>query len=172
PSRASRSPPASWWRPKLRAPMGPADLRVRHLRISGFPSAPSIGSIAIVRRARSTTGWATGLFREPALFAWLDAQPAWRLVDLDEVAAVFVRTRSAEQAGWPAVNVDSPMLFEPLDSGLQHPLDLWRRLARISILGALGRIDAARALLEQTSLLYRDPTLDALRARFAAPGAG
>jgi len=113
-----------------------------------------------------------GLFREPALFAWLDAQPAWRLVDLDEVAAVFVRTRSAEQAGWKAVNVDSPVLFEPLDSGLQHPLDLWRRLARISILGALGRIDAARALLEQTSLLYRDPTLDALRARFAAPGAG
>lgn len=114
-----------------------------------------------------------GLFREPTLLAWLDAQPEWRLVHLDEVAAVFVHTRAAEQAGWPAVNVDSPVLFEPLDSDRQHPLDLWRRRARISVFGALGRLDAARALLEQTRLLYRgDPTLDELRARLMAPSSG
>ncbi len=110
-----------------------------------------------------------GLFREPALFAWLAAQPAWRLVQLDEVAAVFVRTDAAEQAGWPAVNPDSPVLFEPLDTGIHHPLDLWRRRARISIFAALGRIDAARALLDETRLLYPDPALDALHARLVAP---
>ena len=113
-----------------------------------------------------------GLFREPTLFAWLDAQPEWRLVHLDEVAAVFVRTAKAEQAGWPAVNVDSPVLFEPLDGAGPHPVDLWRRRARISILGALGRIGAARALLEETRTMYSDPGLDALHAQLAAPGSG
>ncbi len=113
-----------------------------------------------------------GLFREPTLFAWLDAQPEWTLVHLDEVAAVFVRTQVADPRRWPAVNVDSSVLFEPLEPGRQHPLDLWRRRARISIFGALGRIDAARALLEETRLLYRDPTLDELRRRLAAPSSG
>lgn len=112
-----------------------------------------------------------GLFRDPSLFAWLDAQPAWRLVHLDEVAAVFVRTPVAETAGWPAVDVDSPILFEPLDPDVRHPLDLWRRLSRISIFAALGRLDAARALLEETSRIHPDPRLDALRARLGGPAA-
>ncbi len=113
-----------------------------------------------------------GLFRDPSLFAWLDAQPAWRLVHLDEVAAVFVRTAAAEQADWPAVNVDSTILFEPLEGGPPHPVDLWRRRARISIFAALGRLDAARALLEETQLLYHDPGLEELRPRLMAPHSG
>jgi hypothetical protein len=113
-----------------------------------------------------------GLFPAPTLFAWLDAQPGWRLVHLDEVAAVFVRTADAEQARWPAVNVDSPVLFEPLDPAQRHPIDLWRRRARISILAALGRLDAARALLEETRRLYSDPVLDELHAVLTAPMSG
>ena len=116
-----------------------------------------------------------GLFRDSALLAWMEGRPEWRLVYLDEVAAVFVRSSAAEQAGWPSVNVDSPVLFEPLDATRRHPLDLWRRQARIAIFGALGRIGAARALLEETRLLYPSPALDALQARFVAleaqPGA-
>lgn len=113
-----------------------------------------------------------GLFRDPSLFAWLDAQPAWRLVALDEVAAVFVRSDAAERAGWPALNVDSPLLFAPLDSEMRHPLDLWRRLSRVSILAALGRIDAARALLDETRSAYPNPQLDAIRAQLSPPGSG
>lgn len=107
-------------------------------------------------------------FREPTLFIWLDENPAWRLVHLDEVAAVFVRTRDAEAAKWPAVNPDAPVLFEPLDAQQRHPLDLWRRRARISIYAALGRLGAARELVDETRALYPDPALDELRARLVA----
>lgn len=109
-----------------------------------------------------------GLFREPTLFIWLDENPEWRLVHLDEVAAVFVRTNVAEAKNWPAVNVDSPVLFEPLDAQQLHPLDLWRRRSRIAIFAALGRLDAARELLDETRSLYPDPELDQLRARLIA----
>lgn len=109
-----------------------------------------------------------GLFREPTLFIWLDENPEWRLVHLDEVAAVFVRTEVAEAENWPAVNVDSPLLFEPLDAQQRHPLDLWRRRSRIAIFAGLGRLAAARELLDETRSLYPDPELDALRARLMA----
>jgi hypothetical protein len=108
------------------------------------------------------------LFSDSALLSWLAGQPEWRLVQMDEVSAVFVRSRDAEQAGWPTLNIDSPVLFQPLDPGVRHPLDLWRRLARIAILGAYGRIDAARALFEETQGLYDDPALESLRAQFQA----
>ena len=90
---------------------------------------------------------------------------------VDEVAAVFVRSPNA--ARWPAVNLDSPILFEPLEPRPPHPLDLWRRRSRISLLMAVGRLDAARALLEQTRTLYQDPGLEEMRQRLAqATGVG
>lgn len=108
-----------------------------------------------------------GLFRDLSLLTWLYFQPEWRLVQLDDVAAVFVRTPPGEDPSWPAVNVDSAVLFEPLSEGPPHPMDLWRRRARISVLTALGRIDAARALLEQSRARYDDPVLEQMRALLA-----
>jgi len=105
-----------------------------------------------------------GLYRDLELFAWLVAQPEWRLVELDEVAAVFVRLGGPDDARWKPVNVDSPVLFEPLDPERTHPMDLWRRTTRVSLLTIFGRFDAARRLLEETRALYEDPVLDQMRA--------
>lgn len=105
-----------------------------------------------------------GLFRDLSLFSWLVVQPGWRLVELDEVAAVFVRNGGPDDARWKAVDPSSPILFEPLDAGRPHPMDLWRRKSRISLLTALGRFAAARKLLEETRLEYLDPVLDQMRA--------
>jgi hypothetical protein len=114
-----------------------------------------------------------GLFRDLSLFAWLLAQPDWRLVEVDEVAAVFVRAAGAD-ARWPAVNVASPLLFEPLDpfdSGSRDPMDLWRRESRISLLTVFGRFADARALLRETRARYDDPVLQRMEALLAqAPG--
>ena len=98
-----------------------------------------------------------GLFRDLSLFAWLLAQPDWRLVEVDEVAAVFVRAGAATD--WPAVNPASPVLFEPLDPESRDPMDLWRRKSRISLLTLFGRFADARALLRETRARYDDPVL-------------
>jgi hypothetical protein len=108
-----------------------------------------------------------GMYRDLSLLEWLAAQPDWRLVQIDEVAAVFVRIGSDGEAKWPAVNVASPILFEPLEAGPTHPMDLWRRRSRISILTVFGQFGAARNLLEQTRLIYDDPVLDQIRALLA-----
>lgn len=106
-----------------------------------------------------------GLFRDLSLFQWLSEQPDWKLTQLDEVAAVFVHVAPGEASRWLAVNVDSPLLFEPLDAAVTHPLDLWRRRSRISIYLALGRNDAAWSLLEDTRQRYRDPVLEEVYAK-------
>jgi len=112
-----------------------------------------------------------GLFRDLSLLSWLGVQPEWRLVHLDEVAAVFVRVGPEGSVPWPAVNLGSAIVFEPLEPRPPHPIDLWRRKSRISILTALGRIDAARALLELSRAQYDDPVLEQMRALLAqAPG--
>lgn len=108
-----------------------------------------------------------GLYRDLSLVSWLAAQPDWRLVQLDEVAAVFVRVGSADDAQWPAVNVSSPVLFEPLEPGPPNAIDLWRRKSRISLLTVFGRFGDARELLEQTRHQYDDPALDQIRALLA-----
>jgi hypothetical protein len=105
-----------------------------------------------------------GLFRDLSLLAWLVARPEWRLVHVDDVAAVLVRVDSASETRWPAVNLASPVLFEPLDAGPPHPMDLWRRTARISLLTVFGRLGDARALLAETRAKYDDPVLDRIRS--------
>jgi hypothetical protein len=105
-----------------------------------------------------------GLFPDLSLLSWLAAQPDWHLVHLDDVAAVFVRVGPEGERRWPRVDVDSAEVFEPLDPSLNHPLDLWQRRSRVSILTALGRYAAARSLTEETLARYRDPRLEAMRA--------
>jgi hypothetical protein len=107
-----------------------------------------------------------GLFPDLSLLSWLAAQPGWVLVHLDDVAAVFVRAEPGDERRWPRVDLDGARSFEPLDPSLRHPLDLWRRRSRVSILVALGRYDDARALTEETLSLYRDPRLEAMRSWF------
>jgi hypothetical protein len=113
-----------------------------------------------------------GLFRDLSLLAWLHAQPDWRLVHVDEVAAVRVRAPTGAEPAWPAVDVDSQLLFEPLEPGPTHPLDLWRRRSRIAVLAALGRVGAARTLLEETQRQHHDPSLEEIRALLARPPRG
>jgi hypothetical protein len=112
-----------------------------------------------------------GLFRDLSLFAALVASPEWTLVQVDEVAAVFVRAESAG-GSVPAVVLSSPILFEPLDPGPPHPMDLWRRRSRISLLTIFGRFADARALLEETRARYDDPVLEQIAQMLAqAPAA-
>jgi hypothetical protein len=106
------------------------------------------------------------LFPDLSLVGWLAARPDWRLVHLDEVAAVFVRVEPGREPRWPAV--DPASAFAPLDPEEHHPLDLWRRRSRVSVWAALGRRDLARALAEESVLRYRDPSLEALRSWLAA----
>jgi hypothetical protein len=114
-----------------------------------------------------------GLYRDLALLSWLAVQPEWRLVQLDEVAAVFVRTGGPDDARWKPVHVDAPLLFEPLDPDeRRHPMDLWRRKSRISLLTVFGRFAAARALLDETRARYDDPVLARMQELLAqAPDA-
>lgn len=107
-----------------------------------------------------------GMYRDLSLLAWLVAQPDWRLTHVDEVAAVFVRG-SADRARWPAANVASPILFQPLEPGPPHPMDLWRRKSRISLLTVFQRFADARALLAETQEKYDDPVLEQIRRLLA-----
>jgi len=89
-----------------------------------------------------------GLFPDLSLLTGLAARPDWRLVYLDDVAAVFVRVEPGREPRWPAV--DPARAFEPLDPQERHPLDLWRRRSRASIWTALGHHDLARALADES----------------------
>jgi hypothetical protein len=104
------------------------------------------------------------LLPDERLLAWLWQQPGWRLVHVDEVASVFVRSTSG-RAGvpWPEVDVAAPDLFPPLDGTARPALDLWRRQARIRIWIALGQRDRALALAEETLERQASPTVEALR---------
>ena len=98
------------------------------------------------------------------LLAWLFRHPDWRLVQIDEVAAVFVRAPGAGGGlPWPAVDPGAPDLFPPLDPDARPAIDLWRRRARIRILAALGRPGPALALADETLALHRSADVLALR---------
>jgi hypothetical protein len=85
-----------------------------------------------------------GLFPDLSLLRGLAARPDWRLVHLDDVAAVFVRVEPGREPRWPAV--DPAQALAPLDPDAPHPLDRWLRRSRVSIWTALGRDDLAREL--------------------------
>ncbi len=100
------------------------------------------------------------------LLAWLWEQPEWRLVFVDEVAAVFVRQSvGGDPARWPAVDPADPALFAAsgADRELRPALVRWRRRAQIRTLIALGEPERALQLAEQTLAQQSWPEIATLR---------
>jgi tetratricopeptide (TPR) repeat protein len=88
------------------------------------------------------------------LLWWLHLNSNWRLVQLDDTAALFVREGS-ETKRWPALQLDAPDLFAPLPD--EHsPSDRLRRQARVHFYAALRRFAPALALWEETIARYPD----------------
>jgi tetratricopeptide (TPR) repeat protein len=90
------------------------------------------------------------------LFYWLYLNPNWRLVHVDEVAALFVRSGGG-RLRWPEVDVDDPGLFPPL-GGDSEARDVFRRFARTNFYMSLRRYEIALRLWEET--LERHPDLE------------
>jgi len=88
----------------------------------------------------------------------LHRSPEWRLVQLDEVAAIFVRAQDGAQR-WPELGADGADPLPPLGPEGDRRRDLWRRTTRIALLGALERPEHARALARETCRLYADEPL-------------
>lgn len=88
-----------------------------------------------------------------ALLWWLHLSPSWRLVFLDDVAALYAATEQAETRGWPEVDLDAPDLF-PTGAVATGTEDRMRRSARTAFYMALRRWEPALALWEETLALY------------------
>jgi tetratricopeptide (TPR) repeat protein len=91
---------------------------------------------------------------EPLLW-WLDLNPAWRLVFVDDVAALFVRAEDPGATPWPELYLDTPGHFPPLEAR-SSPGDRIRRKARTGFYMALRRWEPAIALWEETLERYPD----------------
>jgi tetratricopeptide (TPR) repeat protein len=94
------------------------------------------------------------LFPADALLHWLHLNPTWRLVQVDDTAALFVRVRP-DGSGPPALDVDADDLFPALDDppGVR---DRVRRMARTNFYMVLRRWERARALWDETLARYPD----------------
>jgi hypothetical protein len=94
------------------------------------------------------------LFPTDSLLRWLYLHPSWRLVQVDDSAALFVRAAQGD-AEPRAVDVDADDVFPPLDDppGMR---DRARRLARTHLYRVLGRWERARSLWEDTLARYAD----------------
>jgi tetratricopeptide (TPR) repeat protein len=94
------------------------------------------------------------LFDSRDLLWWLHLNPNWRLVQLDDTAALFVR-EGTETRRWPELALDAKDLFPPLPD--EHSIgDRWRRLARVNFLVSMRRYADALPLWEETIARYPD----------------
>jgi hypothetical protein len=87
------------------------------------------------------------------LFARWTRSPDWRLVAVDDAAALFVRVRPGEPAALPPLDLDAPDLFPPLD-GSQPRRDQLLLRWRTIFLSAVGRNDLALQVWEQAVRLF------------------
>jgi tetratricopeptide (TPR) repeat protein len=94
------------------------------------------------------------LFPADALLYWLHLNPTWRLVQVDDTAALFVRA-PGDGSGPPGLDVDAGDLFPPFDDppGVR---DRARRVARTHFYMVLRRFERARALWDETLARYPD----------------
>jgi hypothetical protein len=83
------------------------------------------------------------------MLQWFQADPEWRLVQLDEVAAVFVRVGD-DPSRWQEIGTGGSDFLAPLADLRDSELDLRRRAARFALLRALGRPERARELAHET----------------------
>ncbi len=88
------------------------------------------------------------------LLRWLYLNSNWRLVFVDDAAALFVRVQEGDPAGMVDLDVDSEDLFEPLSEPGQT--DLIRRTARTNFYNALHRYKVALEIWQETVELYPD----------------
>jgi len=85
-------------------------------------------------------------FYQGDLLEALYANPGWKLVSVDDAAAVFVRTESA--APYPEVDVSKANLFPPLPAA-HTSVRAYRIDARVRFYTAVGRRDLAQRVLRE-----------------------
>jgi hypothetical protein len=102
------------------------------------------------------------------LLRWLNRSPEWRLVQLDEMAAVFVRAGESPPA-WPELGAGDADLLTPLGDPDDTQRDLWRRSVRVTLLRALDRPDRAARLTRETCAHYADASMAGLKCQDPTP---
>jgi hypothetical protein len=98
---------------------------------------------------RHGSGSATGL-----LAHWA-ADPEWRLVAVDDTAALFVRATPGQAFPYPELDLDSAGLFSPVD-GSRPGRDRFLLLKRASFFSTMGRDDLALVVWEEILRLFPD----------------
>ena len=88
------------------------------------------------------------------LLWWLHLNSNWRLVQVDDTAALFVR-EGPETKRWPALQLDAPDLFAPFPDE-RSPSDRLRRQARVNFYAAMRRWAPALTLWEESVARYPD----------------
>jgi len=88
------------------------------------------------------------------LLHWLYLNSNWRLVFVDDAAAVFVRVHPGDPAALADLDVDADDLFEPFEK--PGPSDWIRRAARTKFYNALHRYDVALEIWRETLQIYPD----------------
>ncbi len=89
------------------------------------------------------------------LLAHWVAHPEWRLVALDDAAALFVRADPGQAFPYPELDLEAPGLFPPVDgSGRERDQMFLRK--RTAFFSAAGRDDLALATWEDALRLFPD----------------
>jgi tetratricopeptide (TPR) repeat protein len=86
------------------------------------------------------------------LLWWLHLNPNWRLVQLDDAAALFVR-EGPETKRWPTLQLDAADLFAPLPDEIS-PSDRLRRQARVNFYAAMRHWKPALEIWEESAARY------------------
>ena len=103
------------------------------------------------------------LFDMSSLLWWFHLNSSWRLVHVDDAAALYVRV-TPETRHHAELDLDAPDLFGPLPKG-SRAADRTRRLARTTFYRAMRRPETALALWEESIELHPDlPGRDLVRA--------